>query len=131
MNDDTFAQLVDEGIEAIPDRFRQKIKNLAIVIADAPTDEQLRTNHVQPEDTLLGLYEGIPLTARGENYGTGMVLPDKVTIFKLPILAESDGDIEAMKRIIRDTVWHEVAHYFGYDDDEIDEREEHGTNHSG
>ena len=131
MNDDVFEELVREGMEAIPLRFQQKIDNVAIVVADTPTKEQLVANHVPEGDTLLGLYEGIPLTERGEYYGTGAILPDKITIFKLPILEAGGGDIEKIKFIVRDTVWHEVAHYFGYDDDEIEAREDHGTNHSG
>lgn len=125
-----FEELVREGMEAIPLRFQQKIDNVAIVVADAPTREQLLANHVPQGDTLLGLYEGVPLTERGEYYGTGIVLPDKITVFKLPILEAGGGNIDKIKLIVRDTVWHEVAHYFGYDDDEIEDREDLGTNHS-
>ncbi len=131
VSDEMFEELVREGMEAIPLRFQQKIDNVAIVVADAPTDEQLKANHVPDGDTLLGLYEGIPLTERGEYYGTGIILPDKITVFKFPILEAGGGEIEKIKVIVRDTVWHEFAHYFGYDDNEIEEREEHGTNHSG
>ena len=130
MPDEEFEQLVDEGIAQIPKRFLEKLNNIAIVIAENPTKEQLRENHIEDGDTLLGLYEGIPLTERGEYYGIGTVLPDKITIFKEPILQESARRGESILHIVRDTVWHEVAHYFGYDDMAIEEREVRGTNHS-
>jgi predicted Zn-dependent protease with MMP-like domain len=129
-SDKEFSKLVALGVEALPLRLRQKIENIAIVISDEPTQEQLRVNDVSSGETLLGLYEGVPLTARGEYYGTGMVLPDKITIFKLPIIVEACGDAEKMEKIVRDTVWHEIAHHFGYDDDAIEKRESLGTNHS-
>lgn len=130
MSDDEFEQLVAEGIDAIPERFLKQLENVAIVIADAPSDEQLRHNGITDGTTLLGLYEGIPLTARGDLYGVGIVLPDKITIFKLPILEEANGDQAAVRTIVTETVWHEIAHYFGYDDEEIEAREDAGTNHS-
>lgn len=130
MTDERFEQLVSEAIEMVPQRFLKKLDNVAVVTADAPTAEQLIVNNVKEGSTLLGLYEGIPLIARGEFYGTGEILPDKITIFKEPILKESHGDEKHLREIVRDTVWHEIAHYFGYDDDEIAVREEDGTNFS-
>lgn len=140
ISDEKFEQLVSEGIETIPARFLKKLDNVAIVIADEPTAEQLAANHVAYGSTLLGLYEGIPLVARGEYYGNGEVLPDKITIFKNPILAEAleldrkhwdeDPREETLRKVARDTVWHEIAHYFGYDDHAIEEREDEGKNFS-
>ncbi|OGZ06988.1 MAG: hypothetical protein A2942_02680 [Candidatus Lloydbacteria bacterium RIFCSPLOWO2_01_FULL_50_20] len=129
MTDERFEQLVSEGIEAIPLRFLEKLKNVAVVIADAPSRDQMHENQVLEGETLLGLYEGIPLVERGEVYG-GLVLPDKITIFKLPILEASGSDENEIRRIVKETVWHEIAHYFGYGDEEIEEREEKGTNFS-
>lgn len=130
MNDDRFSQLVSEAIEMIPPRFLKKLDNVAIVTADSPSHEQLQKGDVPSGSTLLGLYEGIPLTSRGDFYGTGEILPDKITIFKYPILAASSGSEKILKEIVRDTVWHEIAHYFGYDDEEIEAREEAGENFS-
>ncbi len=130
MNDTDFERLVAEGIDAIPERFLKQLENVAIVIADEPSDEQLRHNGITDGSTLLGLYEGIPLTERGDLYGVGIVLPDKITIFKLPILEEAQGDEMEIRKIVTETVWHEIAHYFGYDDEEIEAREDAGTNHS-
>lgn len=130
MTDETFEQLVAEGIDTIPKRFLDQLHNVAIVTADKPTREQLKSNGIEDDSTLLGLYEGIPLTSRGDLYGMGEILPDKITIFKEPILEEAGDDPERVREVVRDTVWHEIAHYFGYDDDEIEKREDAGTNHS-
>ena len=130
MTDENFSIIVNEGISRIPARFRERIANVAFLIADLPTEAQLHGNEIPSGGTLLGLYEGIPLTERGDVYGTGAVLPDTITIFKLPILDESHGDDNRLRAIVYDTVWHEVAHYFGYNDDEIEKREEAGTNHT-
>lgn len=129
MTDERFEALVSEGIEAIPARFLRKLENVAVVVADMPTPEQLHQNNIPDGDTLLGLYEGIPLIERGESYG-GLVLPDKITIFKLPILEAAGNDEHEVCRVVQETVWHEIAHYFGYDDAMIEEREEDGTNFS-
>lgn len=130
MDDERFEQLVSDGIDAIPARFLDKLKNVAIVIADNPTSEQLSAGHVHEGSLLLGLYQGVPLTARGDFYGMGMQLPDTITLFKDPIIRISGHDEDRIRLMVRDTVWHEIAHYFGYDDEEIEEREARGTNHS-
>ena len=130
MTDERFEQLVSEGIDTIPEKFIKRLDNVAIVIADEPTREQLKKNHIEKGSTLLGLYEGIPLTARGEFYGNGEVLPDKITIFKNPLLATAGHDEQALKEAVRDTVWHEIAHYFGYSDEGIEMREGEGRNFS-
>ncbi len=130
MTDEQFELMVSEAIEAIPARFLSRLDNVAIVTQDHPTEVQLANNHVPKGSTLLGLYEGIPLTVRGEFYGSGEILPDKITIFKLPIIEASGDDRVALEKIVRDTVWHEIAHYFGYDDFAIALREESGTNFS-
>ena len=85
MNDEEFSKLVNEGVERIPVRFQERIKNVVFLIVGEPTALQLRENNIKDGQTLLGLYSGIPLTERGEYYGTGMVLPDTITIFKIAI----------------------------------------------
>jgi predicted Zn-dependent protease with MMP-like domain len=130
MTDERFETLVSEAIETIPERFLAKLDNVAVLIADDPSEEQLKENGIPPDETLLGLYEGIPLTERGEYYGTGEILPDRITIFKHPTLDEAGEDESRIKEVVRDTVWHEIAHYFGWDDEAIEEREEKGTNFS-
>ncbi len=130
MTDERFEQLVSEGIDAIPEKFLKRLDNVAIVIADNPTKSQLRENYVGKGSTLLGLYEGVALTRRGDSYGNGGVLPDKITIFKEPILHASGANEARLREIVRDTVWHEIAHYFGYDDHQIELREQEGKNFS-
>lgn len=121
MDDKEFEKLVAEGIDAIPEAFRKKLENVAIVIADEPTKAQRKHMELSEHDTLLGLYEGVPQTERGSEYG--MVLPDKITIFKKPILEISD-DPEVIRQEVADTIWHEIGHHFGLDEDEVRAREE-------
>lgn len=120
MDDAEFEKLVAAGIDAVPKRFTAKLNNVAIVIADAPSPDQLGKAHVHPGWTLFGLYEGIPQTKRA-NYT--MVLPDKITIFKLPMLAAA-RDADDLKQIVANTVWHEIAHHFGLNETEVRKREQ-------
>jgi predicted Zn-dependent protease with MMP-like domain len=131
MSDEEFERLVAEGIDAIPERFLLRIENVVVVVEDLPSEEQLLAHGIEDPYELLGLYEGVPVTERGETYGVGgLLLPDKITVFKLPILAEAGGDPEKIRDVVRDTVWHEIGHYFGWDDDALYEREVRGTNRS-
>ncbi len=116
-----FRQLVDEALESIPANFREAMANIAIVIEDYPTTEALRDVGVEPPDTLLGLYQGTPLTER--HWAHGNTLPDKITLFQGPIedASEDDDDIVVA---IGETLIHEVGHYFGLSEEEIEEIEE-------
>jgi predicted Zn-dependent protease with MMP-like domain len=122
MTRDAFKQLVDQALESIPEHFREALKNIAIVIEDEPTIAQLRdVGLAPPDETLLGLYEGTPLTERG--WGHGNVLPDKITLFQGPI--EDDCETEDDVVIaIGETLVHEIGHYFGLSEEEISEIEE-------
>ena len=120
MTRDIFEQLVAEGVKAIPQKFLDKLSNVAVIVEDEPTEEQLKHNHVRRGWTLFGLYEGVPQTARGSSYG--WVLPDKITIFQKPI-EEAAHNQEEIKEIIKDTVWHEIAHHFGMNEGEVRTRE--------
>jgi predicted Zn-dependent protease with MMP-like domain len=114
-----FEEIVKEGIKAIPERFLEKLDNVDIVIEDEPTLYQLRKLRARENSLIFGLYEGIPQTKRG-NYG--QVLPDKITIFKKPIekIARSEKEIQ---EIVKNTVWHEIAHHFGMDEKRVREAE--------
>ena len=109
MTIERFEKLVDEGIEAIPKRFLEKLENVDIVVEEEPTPEQLRKLKIRSGFILFGLYEGVPKTKR---WGYGQVLPDKITIFKNPIEAAARSE-EEIKQIVSNTVWHEIAHHFG------------------
>ena len=116
-----FRQLVDEALETIPENFREAMHNIAIVIEDEPTLEQLDEVGVEPPDTLLGLYQGTPLPDR--QWAHGNTLPDKITLFQRPIEDESD-DEDDMVVAIGETLIHEIGHYFGLSEDEIEAIEE-------
>jgi predicted Zn-dependent protease with MMP-like domain len=120
MSDEEFLKLVDAGIDALRPDVKERMKNVAIVIADEPSLLQREENGLAEEDTLFGLYEGIPQTERGVT--DDLVLPDKITIFKLPIL-KTYSDPEDIATCVENTVWHEVAHHFGMEEDEVEVEE--------
>ncbi len=111
-----FDRLVDEALESLPEEIRKRLDNVAIVIADWPTRADLRRADVPHGATLFGLYEGVPLTQRTTHYG--LVPPDKITLFRGPLLAYS-RDPEDLRERVRRTVIHEIAHHFGMDEDHI------------
>ena len=114
--DEQFEDWVNQGIAAIPKLYQDNLNNVAIVIADEPTPEQREKLKLRCDQTLFGLYEGIPLTKRGTGYN--LVLPDKITIFKLPMVHASQS-AEEIKEQVRHTVWHEIAHFYGLNHDQI------------
>jgi len=116
-----FRELVDEALAGIPARFREAMKNIAIVIEDEPTVEELEEVGIEPPDTLLGLYQGTPLTER--QWAHGNVLPDKITLFQGPI-EDSSEDEDDVVVAIGETLIHEVGHYFGLSEEEIEDIEE-------
>jgi predicted Zn-dependent protease with MMP-like domain len=116
INEDLFRKIVSESIDSLPDGYIGNMKNVAIVVEDEPSPQQLAKLHVHEGSTLFGLYEGIPLTRRSGNYG--MVLPDKITIFKNPLL-QNCRDLKDLKKQVKRTVWHEIAHHYGLDHDDI------------
>lgn len=123
MDTQAFESLVsDVGFSPVPERFRHMISNVAITIEDEP-DQATRSDMKLPDnETLLGLYHGLPLASRGEGYGYGN-LPDKITLYRLPIIREAEEDGLPVRRVIEETIWHEVAHHFGLNDDEVEKRE--------
>jgi predicted Zn-dependent protease with MMP-like domain len=116
-----FEKLVAEAIDSIPRRFRRHMRNVAIVIEDEPSQDLLDEMEIDPPDTLFGLYQGTPLTVRGWDYGNA--LPDRITLFQGPIEDECDTDDEIVGTI-GETLIHEIGHYFGMSEQEIEEIEE-------
>ncbi|MBM4418386.1 MAG: metallopeptidase family protein [Chloroflexi bacterium] len=100
-------------MSTLPERFARRLDNVAIVIADEPSPEQLARSRVATGETLYGLYEGIPVTARSSSYG--MVVPDRITIFQRSIEADCRSEAQIVDEIAK-TILHEVAHHFGIDD---------------
>ena len=121
MTRDEFRGLVDEALASIPQQFRDALQNIAIVIEDEPNEAQLAEVGLEPPDTLLGLYEGTPLPERQWTHGNN--LPDKVTLFQFPI-EESSDDEDDVVVAIGETLIHELGHYFGLSEEEIEEIEE-------
>jgi len=113
-----FEQLVAEALDELPHQFRSYVQNIAVVVEEEPSRELLESMGLWPAETLLGLYEGVPLPERG--YGFGNMLPDRITIFQRPIEAMCRTSHE-IKEAVQETVVHEFAHYFGLDDEQIDE----------
>lgn len=112
-----FEQLVEEALATIPPALLEKVENLQIVVQDRPTAHQLRKAGIR-RGTLLGLYEGVPRTARTTHYG--LVPPDKITIFQEPIeaLCRTRAEVRAcVARVVR----HEIAHHFGLSDERLRE----------
>lgn len=127
-----FEQIAVSEWEKVPDKFKRKIENLALLIEDEPSDEIRKEEGLEDGDTLLGLYHGIPLTERGSEYGVGMTLPDTITLFREPILEEARemdrAFRDAVRIVVRETIWHEVGHYFGLPEEGVQHREDEGTN---
>lgn len=113
MKRERFEELVIEALSELPDEFRNKLENIDVVIATRPTSTQLTRMGISRGTTLLGLYEGVPLTKRGRHYG--MVPPDKITIFQKPIEDQCRGEKEIAREVQR-VARHEIAHYFGMDE---------------
>jgi len=111
-----FEQIVDEALEGLPPGFADRLENVAVVIRDEPSEEDLREAELPPDAELFGLYVGVPLTDRAEYH---MVLPDRILLFQGP--HERHFKEAELLEQIRKTVVHEVAHYFGIDDDRLDE----------
>jgi len=109
-----FEALVERALRRLPKKFKAKIANIAVVVEDWADAATLAEMGIEPPDTLYGLYRGIDLTRRDGSYGN--VLPDIVTIYQGPI-EEDAADEAEMAEIVRETVMHELGHYFGLDDD--------------
>lgn len=124
MDREAFEKLVEEGFLLIPEKFRKRIQNVALLVEDEPSSEVRRQEGLSADETLLGLYQGIPATERGDSYGIGPTIPDTITLFKLPIEEAATRVPEEVRKIVAETVWHEYAHYFGMDEDEVRFREE-------
>jgi predicted Zn-dependent protease with MMP-like domain len=117
-----FERLVAEALASIPRRFRKAMQNIAIVVEDEPALDLLEEMEIEPPDTLLGLYQGIPLTERSSAYGN--TLPDRVLIFQGPHEREAE-DEDDLVVAIGETLIHEIGHYFGLSEEEIEAIEEH------
>jgi predicted Zn-dependent protease with MMP-like domain len=117
-----FERLVAEALSDIPEHFRQAMKNIAILVEDEPSPALLREMEIHPPDTLFGLYQGTPLTERDASFGNR--LPDQIVLFQGPHEREAE-DHEDLIVSVAETLIHEIGHYFGMSEEEIEEVEEH------
>lgn len=119
VSDEEFQRLIDEALRELPGDHVANIKNVAILYEEEPTAEQRDKLRLAGNQTLLGLYEGTPLPQR---QGMTRLLPDKITLFKLPLCYQADS-LAKLKESIKHTLWHEIAHYYGLDHRRIHELE--------
>ncbi len=134
---EAFEKIAAQAWNQVPEKFLGHIENVALLIEDEPSKEVRTQENLGPHETLLGLYHGIPESARGEGYGVGVTLPDTITLYRLPILDEAEEFLaqgrsksfpEAVEEAVRETLWHEIGHYFGLEEGQIRVREHRGTN---
>jgi predicted Zn-dependent protease with MMP-like domain len=136
MEESEFRAVVLEAFDAVPETWKGRLENVALLVEDEPSEEVRLAEGLTGRDTLLGLYQGIPLTARGAQYGVGLTMPDTITLYRLPIMDEAieltddhTGDLKNnVRKVVRETLWHEIGHYFGLEEEPINDREEEGTN---
>ena len=115
-----FERLVAQAVRGIPRRFRDEMRNVAVVVEDRPSASLLADMDIIPPDTLYGLYQGVPLPER--EWAHGNTLPDRITVYQEPIVEDSEDD-EAIVRAVGETIIHEFGHYFGLSEEEIEEIE--------
>jgi predicted Zn-dependent protease with MMP-like domain len=116
-----FENLVETALKRLPRPFRERLQNIAVVVEDWADEETLEDMGIEPPDTLYGLYRGVDITQRDSYYGN--VLPDTIHIYQGPI-EEDCEDAEEMAELVRDVVAHEVGHYFGLDDETMEDIEQ-------
>lgn len=119
ISDQRFDQLISKAMNELPQEYITGLQNVVITMADEPTPEQIEKMKIREGSVLLGLYEGVPLTHRGSGW-SGM-LPDKITLFKNSILQVVSSDSQLFEQIKR-TLWHEIAHYYGLNHQDMHER---------
>ncbi len=119
MNHDQIRKVVAQVLDRLPRQFRERLRNVEFVVEQRPSAELLRSEGLDPRvDTLYGLYQGVPLPDRSSL--DPPLLPDKISIFAEPLLRDFT-DPEELREEIRLTVLHEIAHYFGMDEEEVED----------
>ncbi len=119
MEKELFENLVSQTTKELPKEFLEKLKNVAILIQEMPDEYQLKQGGYSENKCLLGLYEGVPQIQRGYY---NRALPDKITLFQKNIESVSNNEPKAIREIIKNTLWHEVGHHFGFTDEELNNK---------
>lgn len=120
ISDKQFQELIDQAFDSLPRVHRDRVQNVAILFEDEPSPEQRHQLQLRGDQTLLGLYQGVPLSQR---QGRESLYPDRITLFKWPLLMHAH-DAQSLYEQIRHTLWHEIAHYYGLNHDKIRELEQ-------
>jgi predicted Zn-dependent protease with MMP-like domain len=137
MDPELFSTIAGEEWDRVPPKWGKRMDNLVLLIEDEPSAEVRAEEGLGEHETLLGLYHGVPVALRGNSYGVGVTLPDTITLFRLPLMEEARELVEegkepdvaaALRSAVRETLWHEIGHYFGLHEREIRIRERRGTN---
>jgi predicted Zn-dependent protease with MMP-like domain len=115
ISDEEFQELINRAFDELPKRHTENFKNVALLYENEPTPEQRHKLQLRDDQSLFGLYEGVPLAFR---QGQQQLYPDKITIFKNPML-QASADMAQLKAQIKHTLWHEIGHYYGLDHDRI------------
>lgn len=114
MSREEFEKVIEEEfMRAVPEKFHHLLTNIAFLVDDEA-----------PERNLLGLYHGVPHVERGDHYGVGGTLPDTITLYQKTIEEHAAETGAPVAQVVRETIWHEVAHAFGYNEHQVNEREE-------
>lgn len=116
LDSEAFWSLAEQVVDELPEWVHEHLDNVSIVVQPWPSHHQLQTSGTPTDQTLLGLYEGVPLTRRGGGYH--LVVPDRITLFQRPLELEA-GDLETLRRLIARTVLHEIAHHFGFSEERL------------
>ncbi len=120
-SDQEFEQMISRAMDELPKRDIENLQNVVVTYADEPDQYQAEKIRLTGDSLLLGLYEGIPLTQRGSGYN--LVLPDKITLFKLPLVKFATWRKTELFQEIKHTLWHEIAHFYGLNHTDIHARE--------
>jgi predicted Zn-dependent protease with MMP-like domain len=119
MTREEFEDQVVEALELVPDEFRGTLAEVTVLVEDWPSPAQRQRLSLRPNQTLFGLYEGVPLPQRGSGYN--LALPDRITLFQGPLEQDAGGDTERLRRQVRRVVLHEIAHHFGFGEERLRE----------
>ena len=107
---------ISRTLESMPHGYRDRLRHVAIVVEDEPSEDVRREENLGKGDILLGYYHGIPLPERDEGYGIGGALPDVITLYSRAILEEARTTGTTPEQVAHETLWHEIGHYFGLDE---------------
>lgn len=117
-----FEKMVSEAFERLPEQFRALVRNVALLVEDVVPEETRRELHLSSDRELLGLYHGVPRTHRHND--APFALPDTITLYRIPIEEHAQETGKTLPDVIYETLWHEIGHHFGLEEDEVRKREE-------